>query len=103
MKLDLDHADLRLARRRSLHLRDAAGLRIVCVSGALWITQHRDTRDVVLGAGEAITLKGSGLAVVHAARPSHLMIDETGDPPRTRVNRHALRRLLEFIVHRIKR
>lgn len=70
MDIRIDSALLSLARRRELELVDGVGTRIVCEVGSVWITQEHDTRDIVLGAGEAFVLDRPGLALVRAMGPS---------------------------------
>lgn len=49
-----------------LRVHHGYGRRIVCVRGAVWITQHRDTRDVILRSGEEHVIDRRGLAIVQA-------------------------------------
>ena len=61
-------------------LRDAQGTRIECVSGALWITQDGDIRDIFLGPGDEFTLDRNGTAVVQASRQSIVLVTELRAP-----------------------
>lgn len=68
-------------------LRDAAGARIECLNGLLWITQEDEGRDVLLGPGEEITLERDGKTLVEALKPSLVWLLEPVDgekeiPPR---------------------
>lgn len=38
-------------------------------NGSVWITQHGDRNDYLLKGGEAMALKGEGLAIVTAFEP----------------------------------
>ena len=76
MRMTLNEVKLGLERRQNMSLVQAAGTRITCVSGCLWLTQYRDARDVVLAAGEFFVLDRSGVAVIQAIRPSTLVIRE---------------------------
>lgn len=76
MRMTLNEVKLGLERRQNMSLVQAVGTRITCVSGCLWVTQYRDTRDVVLAAGESFVLDRSGVAVIQAIRPSTLVIRE---------------------------
>jgi hypothetical protein len=53
---------------------DGAGLTLLCLKGAIWVTQENDRRDVVLGAGESFLLDRNGLAVVYALTPASATI-----------------------------
>ena len=45
-----------LLRKGQIHrLRSAAGRRVECLNGVIWITQDGDRRDIVLEAGDAFT------------------------------------------------
>jgi hypothetical protein len=67
---------MRLGRRHWLQLVDAVGMTINCVDGCLWITQHRDTRDFVVGPSESFVLDRPGLAVIQALTESNVEIEE---------------------------
>ncbi len=70
MRICTDASRFALTARQTATLRDAQGTRIECLSGSLWITQEGDTRDVVLGPGEELTLERAGATLVHAFVPS---------------------------------
>ena len=55
-----------LRARQELSLRDAAAWVVECRSGALWITQEADARDVMVEAGERFELDRNGLTLVSA-------------------------------------
>ena len=55
-----------LAARRVHRIESARGMEIVCLRGAIWVTQERDPRDWVLKAGQSVVLERAGLAVVYA-------------------------------------
>lgn len=44
----------RLARGSTMLLRRAAGLRIVCRAGAVWLSEYRRADDSVLQAGDSV-------------------------------------------------
>ncbi|WP_242697400.1 DUF2917 domain-containing protein [Bordetella petrii] len=50
---------LALSARAAVRLRRARGLRILCESGAVWISEDRCREDHVLGAGDAVQLRGN--------------------------------------------
>lgn len=70
MDLQLEKIVVDLERRQLLKLSDAAGTRVTCIRGCLWITQHHDTRDVILKSGESFELDRDRVALIHAAEAS---------------------------------
>jgi len=76
-----DVSTLALAAGETTPLRDAKGTRIECLNGSLWITQHRDRRDVVLAPGAAFTLDRDGVALLHAFEPSVALVIESREMP----------------------
>ena len=65
-----------------LMLSDAIGTRVSCTSGAAWITQTHDTRDISLVAGESFMLDRPGTAIVTASEGAALRLEEA--PARAR-------------------
>ncbi len=65
-----DVSTLALAAGETTPLRDARGVRIECLRGSLWITQHGDRRDIMLSRGGSFMLDRDGVALVHAFEPS---------------------------------
>jgi len=57
--LDLHH-------RQSLLVDDARGTTLRVSRGRVWITQQDDSRDIVIGPGEAWTIDRDGLTIVEA-------------------------------------
>src|SRR6185295_7473295 len=76
MKLDLGKSRLSLDQDQLIAVRDGRGVRVACVSGALWITQELSTADVVIEAGESFVIDHPGLTLVMALRPSNLHVCE---------------------------
>lgn len=74
MNLELNPEGLCLKPNQLLKVRGGIGHAIVCHSGSLWVTQHRDERDIVLGAGESFALDRKGLALVQALKQSAVSI-----------------------------
>ena len=67
---------------RSVHrIDDAPGTAVSCVSGVVWVTQERDSRDLVLGAGQSVVLDRPGLAVVYALRDALVTVGASQQPP----------------------
>jgi hypothetical protein len=58
-----------------LMLTDAIGTRVSCTSGAAWITQTHDTRDISLVAGESFVLDRRGTAIVSGSRDTALRLE----------------------------
>ncbi len=78
MNLELNQDELCLKPKQLVKVRGGAGHVIVCHSGSLWLTQDRDRRDIVLGAGESFTLDRDGLALVQALEQSAISIAPAG-------------------------
>jgi hypothetical protein len=74
MNLKLNCAELRLQARDLARLSDAAGTRVRCVLGSLWITQDGDQNDYQLGPGATLVLDRPGLTLIHALRPSEVTL-----------------------------
>lgn len=55
-----------LARRQIHAIEDAAGCRIACREGAVWITIDGDARDYVLEKGETFVTSRHARALVYA-------------------------------------
>jgi Protein of unknown function (DUF2917) len=62
----LVHLTKALPDGRLLRLPDARGHRIVSLSGDVWITEQGRTEDIILRAGEAVTLQAPGTALIMA-------------------------------------
>jgi len=67
MKIDVGQCSvIGLAPRCNLALDVGAGLTIASVRGTLWVTSTLDRRDLLLEAGDRVTLQGRGKAYVTA-------------------------------------
>jgi len=66
-----------LQRRELLAVQVDAGLRVLCLEGRLWITQHLHTDDMVLEAGDAVELSRKGQAVVQALGAARFALEAT--------------------------
>ena len=77
MDIRMKNATIQLAQRQELQLVDAAGDAVTCLRGGLWITQHHDTRDIVLGPGERFVFDRPGLVIVRATAESLVSIAES--------------------------
>jgi hypothetical protein len=89
MKIDFGPSSFNLPREGVVLLREARGARVLCLSGALWITQEGGKEDVVLQAGESLRVTRGGLTLVTALRGSELRVIEP-----CKSGRELLRRML---------
>lgn len=74
MNLELNQDGVCMKPKQLLKVRGGVGHTIVCHSGSVWVTQERDRRDIVVGAGESFALDRSGLALVQAFEQSAISI-----------------------------
>lgn len=79
--IKIESATLSLGRGRGLEMAEAKGCRIVCRHGVLWITQDRDSTDVILLPGQSFTVSRPGLTVVHAFEQARLSLDSLHHEP----------------------
>ena len=68
MVLDMKRVVFELTYREVVPVEDAAGARIDCLRGWIWITEHGAPGEVVLKAGEAYEIARGGAVVVQALR-----------------------------------
>lgn len=61
-----------VAKGSLLSLGQGNSVEIGCESGAVWITQDNDPRDVVLNAGESFVSDRPGIVLVYALQPTVL-------------------------------
>ena len=59
-----------LPARQLFEITDAAGVRILCTGGSLWLTLDHDPRDVVLGPGDSFETDTPRRALLYAFEPS---------------------------------
>ena len=64
--------------RATQQLHDRTGDRVVCLDGQVWITQHNDTRDIVLEPGQCFELDRPGLALVFALQDAVITVGAPG-------------------------
>jgi len=50
---------LALPARAAVRLRRGRGLRILCEAGTVWVSEDRCREDHVLGAGDAVRVRGN--------------------------------------------
>jgi hypothetical protein len=80
MKIDLGSGELCLADNHPLSLREARGLRVVCMAGTVWLTVEGEAGDIFLRAGQSYRIASNGLALLESIgggrirleRPPHL-------------------------------
>jgi hypothetical protein len=69
-----DAFNLHMPRQALFNVSDAAAVRLVCTSGALWITVDGQAQDIVLERCEEFTTDLHQPAVVYALKPSGLFV-----------------------------
>jgi hypothetical protein len=47
---------------------------VICLEGEIWVTQERDLKDYVLGAGETFLITQPGLVLVQALQESCIQV-----------------------------
>lgn len=76
MNQDLIQGVRALTKGKLRHVQGDRGRRVECLSGAIWITQDGDQRDIVLAAGEAFDFDRRGDALLSAFADSrYLLLD----------------------------
>lgn len=65
---------LQLAYDAAVSMRNAKGVRISCLEGALWITLDGDPADTIVEPGQSFRVDRAGTAVVLALRDSRVML-----------------------------
>src|SRR5262245_19718530 len=76
LKLALGQSRVGLERDQEIALRDAKGVRVCCLDGALWITQEGMAADPLLEAGQSLLIDTPGLTLVMALGRSTLRVRE---------------------------
>jgi len=76
MKIDFGPSSFNLPSEGVVLLREARGARVLCLSGALWLTQEGRVDDVILQPGESLRITRAGLTLVTALRSSELRVLE---------------------------
>jgi hypothetical protein len=78
-----------LKAREALRIEDGAGFEVKCLRGNLWITQHGDFEDRIIGRGEAFVLDRPGLSLVTALGDPALLVVRPGMAIARQPFRHA--------------
>jgi hypothetical protein len=72
MNASLHRYEISLAQRGLLEIPDAAGVRVSCTEGCVWITLDNDPRDIVLEPGQFFAGTQHRRALIYALQPSRL-------------------------------
>jgi hypothetical protein len=75
MKVEFENAAIELTPAQLLRLKGAAGVRIVCRSGTVWVTQEGVLHDDFLRPGDALTLRSRGVTLAQAVGRALLSIE----------------------------
>lgn len=67
---------IELARRDLHRVPDAAGLRIHCQAGCVWVTLDHDARDIVLESGQSFATPEHRRALIFALEPASVSIEQ---------------------------
>lgn len=74
----------------ALHIKGVGrGLEVKCVRGSLWITQHGDLEDRVIGNGQSFVLSRPGLSLVTALGEPAVVVVKPGSVITRQPLRHA--------------
>lgn len=71
-----------------LKIPDAMGRTILCASGQLWLTQHRDRADILLNGGQRFTFNRPGDACAQAIGPTSAAVIVDSDAAAAPRDRH---------------
>jgi Protein of unknown function (DUF2917) len=69
-----------LSDNQPLPLRDAKGILVQCHRGTVWITQHNDSKDVIMHAGQSFEIERQGLTLVTGFEGAAVSIVKPGEP-----------------------
>lgn len=65
---------INLARGYLVRIEDARDMRLRVEKGAVWITQERDTRDVMLESGQTFRIERDGMTLMSACGPEQFSL-----------------------------
>ena len=80
MRNDLMFDSRPLAKGQIRRVHRSLGHRVECVSGALWVTQDGDPRDIVLTPGDSFAFDQRGDALISALDDARFLLLETCVP-----------------------
>lgn len=66
MVIQCENLRVKLMRGSTFELDGACGRKLNCVTGTIWVTQHRLSNDWVLQSGEFLTIENPGKVVISA-------------------------------------
>jgi Protein of unknown function (DUF2917) len=75
MDIELRSGAVTLARNQLIRIDHGRGAVIRCLDGLLWVTQHHDSKDYVLTAGENLRIHSHGPALIHAMKPASVRVE----------------------------
>ena len=78
MKHVLEIQPIRLPARSVHSLDGVKGRQITCLGGTVWVTQAKDSRDIVLSKGQTFILDRKGRAVVYALKDAAIAVGPAG-------------------------
>ena len=76
MHLNLKQPTIALETGQVVTLDDAQGTRILTRVGTVWVTEEGDSRDHVIGPGDALVVARPGRTLVQALQPAWISIAE---------------------------
>lgn len=89
-----------LASGEIVQLDGARGTTLRVTRGTLWLTHERDTRDIMLSAGDVFTIERGGLTLVEALDSATVcVLARHVDEVRVRVPRPTLGQRLGALLH----
>ena len=74
MNVNIKDSALVLDAQQTIELIDAKGVTAMATGGCLWVTMDGDRRDLVLVAGDELTIERDGRTLIHAHAPSTVRI-----------------------------
>jgi len=82
MRLEPSHDAVEIGRNRSVWLRGAAGVEIVCIRGCLWVTEDGRLEDRILEPGRSHRIAGRDRVIVTALEAGAMRTVGTAVPAR---------------------
>jgi len=88
-------AEICLCQGRPIRLNDAAGTRVRCLRGTIWITVVNEPDDVFLRSGQSYLISRNGLSLVERIDNSTIQLENLR--PVSKLNRW-LSRLIHYLT-----